>query len=280
MDRVQLPIGISDFEEIRSKGYYYVDKSGLIQELLRTEGTKVMLFTRPRRFGKTLGMHMLASFFDVRKNSKELFQGLEITKNIELCKKWMNQYPVLFLSFKDVDGLEFSGGYGMLFMAVANLFKEHLYLLDSVRIDDFSKKSFLKIVEGSATVSDIKGSLFLLMRMMENHYGKKVILILDEYDVPIAKASSKGYYDEMLDVIRGILSMVLKDNSSLQMAVITGCLRIARESIFTGANNFKVDTISDNRYDEYFGFTHKEIKKILADIGMESHLQKVKQWYD
>lgn len=280
MDRVQLPIGISDFEEIRSRGYYYVDKSGLIQELLRTEGTKVMLFTRPRRFGKTLGMHMLASFFDVRKNSKELFQGLEITKNIELCKKWMNQYPVLFLSFKDVDGLEFSGGYGMLFMAVANLFKEHLYLLDSVRIDDFSKKSFLKIVEGSATVSDIKGSLFLLMRMMENHYGKKVILILDEYDVPIAKASSKGYYDEMLDVIRGILSMVLKDNSSLQMAVITGCLRIARESIFTGANNFKVDTISDNRYDEYFGFTHKEIKKFLADIGLESHLQKVKQWYN
>ena len=273
------PVGVSDFTEIRQNGYYYVDKTGLICELLRTTATKVTLITRPRRFGKTLGMSMLAAFFDIRQDSAGLFAGLEVSGHKELCEQWMNQWPVIFISFKSVDGRNFSGAYDMLRLAVAGVFKQHLYLADSDRINAYDREIFLRIAQGSASESEIKNSLTLLTHMLHSHYGKPVILLMDEYDVPVAKASSHGYYDEMLDIMKGLMQ-ALKDNSSLRMAVITGCLKIAKESIFTGTNNFVSDTIANSRLNEYFGFTQPEVDRILEDAGAEKHAGTVKEWYD
>lgn len=275
-----MPVGISDFGEIRQEGSYYIDKTGLIEELLRTTGTKVTLFTRPRRFGKTLGMSMLAHFFDISENSRMLFEGLKISENEELCKEWMNQYPTVFFSFKDVDGLDFSVAYERLQGQFADLFKKYDYLLknDSVNKDD--EKVFSLIKTEKAGIGQISRALSILMRMLKDYYGKPVILLLDEYDVPVAKANTNGYYNEMLDMIRGILSTALKDNSSLKFAVITGCLRITKESIFTGVNNFTIDTILDNRYDEFFGFSQTEVDKLLMDAGLTDHADEMREWYD
>ena len=220
MKNLSIPVGISDFEEIRRKGYYYVDKSMLIAKLLKDEGTKVTLITRPRRFGKTLGMSMLANFFDVRKDSRDIFEGLEIAGERELCEKWRNQCPTLFLSLKRVDGLDFQNAYGMLCSVLAELCVEHQYLLGSDRVETYDKRLF--------------------SRAMWAYYGKRVVLLIDEYDVPVAKSNSHGYYLEMLDVMKGLLQ-VLKDNQALDFAVITGCLKIAKESIFTGAG-YMVDS--------------------------------------
>ena len=200
MKSLSIPVGVSDFAEIRQNGYYYVDKTALIGELLKTTATKVTLITRPRRFGKTLAMSMLDTFFDIRKNSRALFEGLTITKDQGLCEKWMNQWPTVFVSFRQVDGLNFSAACGMLNLAIANLYKQHLYLLNSDKISIYDKESMNQILSGNASVTELKGSLFLLTGMLQTYYGKPVILLIDEYDVPIAKANSNGYYNEMLDV--------------------------------------------------------------------------------
>ena len=279
MQRVNLPIGTSDFERIRKSGCYYIDKTGLIGEILNTSGVQVMLITRPRRFGKTLGMNMLANFFDISKDSKALFEGLEVSKDQALCEQWRNQWPVLFVSFRRVDGLDFQSAYGMLEETISDLCEEHRYLLDSSQISDLEKSVMERLIWKKATDQELKGSLLRLTRMMQAHYGKPIILLIDEYDVPLAKASANGYYKEMLDAMKGIMQ-AMKDNSALQLAVITGCLRIAKESIFTGTNNFVSDTITSSRLNEYFGFTQAEVDKLLEDTGLTDHAEDLKAWYD
>lgn len=280
MKKLNLPVGISDFEKIRENGYYYVDKSGLISELLERETAEVTLITRPRRFGKTLGMSMLANFFDIRKDSSGLFDGLEITKNKTLCERWMNQCPTILFSLKDIDGLIFLNAYNQMQMQIANLYKEYTYLLDSDEIDPDDKNLFLQIKAGNANETQISRSLNLLMRMMHRYYKKQVVLLLDEYDVPIAKASSNGYYAQMMEIVKTMMSTSLKDNLSLRFAVITGCLKIAKESVFTGTNNFVSDTITDSKLNEYFGFTQEEVAQILSDADAVEKRDCIKEWYD
>ena len=279
MKLLSIPVGVSDFEEIRRNGYYYVDKSGLIGELLSTTGTKVTLITRPRRFGKTLGMSMLESFFDIRKDNKALFEELEIAKRHELCMEWMNQWPTVFVSFRQVDGLNFNSAYDMLTLVISELYKKHLYLLDSDKLDSFDKEIVKQLIQGTASAKDMKGSLMLLTRLMYQQYGKPVILLIDEYDVPVAKANRNGYYEEMLDVMKGLMQ-ALKDNQALCFAMITGCLKIAKESIFTGTNNFISDTITDSRLNEYFGFVQSEVDQILKDADVLDKAESIREWYD
>ena len=279
MRTLNIPVGVSDFEEIRKNGYYYIDKSGLIGELLSRTGTKVTLITRPRRFGKTLGMSMLENFFDIRKDSRALFEGLEIARDQALCDAWMNQYPTIFVSFRQVDGLDFTGAYDMLTWVISELYKKHRYLLDSDRIGTSDKEIAKQLEWGQASLKDTKGSLLLLTRMMQQHYGKPVILLIDEYDVPVAKANSNGYYAEMLDVMKSLLQ-ALKDNQALQFAVVTGCLKIAKESIFTGTNNFVSDTITNSRLNEYFGFVQSEVDQLLKDAGVTEQADSIRRWYD
>ena len=279
MKKLNIPVGISDFAKIRDRKYYYVDKTNLIAELLEEETAEVTLITRPRRFGKTMAMSMLSHFFDIRKDSKAMFQGLKIAENTELCDEWMNQWPVLFISFRRVDGLNFESAFGMLQETITDIYGDHLYLLDSPRISSYQKEIMDRILRKTASEEEIKASILLLTKLMQAHYSKPVILLIDEYDVPIAKASANGYYDEMLDVMKGILQ-ALKDNDALRFAVITGCLRIAKESIFTGTNNFVSDTISSSHLNEYFGFTQEEVDQILIDADQTDHAEDVKAWYD
>ena len=283
MNDLKIPVGISDFAKIQNYGYYYVDKTGLIEDLLEKETAEVTLITRPRRFGKTMGMSMLANFFDIRRDSQAMFEGLEISKNTALCSEWMNQWPVLFLTFKDVDGLTFASAKEMLLNRIAAIYNDHSYLLEGTRVQENDRKVFERLadeVSGNPTDAMLKTSIVLLMRLMRNHYGKPVILLIDEYDVPIAKASAKGYYPEMLEVIKGLMSTALKDNDALRFAVITGCLRIAKESIFTGTNNFVSDTISSSHLNEYFGFTQEDVDQILKDADCQEHAADIKNWYD
>ena len=279
MKNLNIPVGVSDFTEIRKNGYYYIDKSGLIKDILKTASTKVTLITRPRRFGKTLAMSMLDSYFDIRKDSKQLFDGLEISQNQVLCNEWMNKYPTIFVSFRQVEGLDFKGAYDMLTVVIANLFNEHIYLLDSKKATEFQKTSFKNLLSGNASVKEVKSSIYLLMNMMNDYYNEPVILLIDEYDVPVAKANNNGYYNEMLDVMKSLMQTV-KDNKTLKFAIITGCLRIAKESIFTGMNNFVSDTIVSSRLNEYFGFTQKEVNKILSDADAITYADIIKEWYD
>ena len=279
MQKINISVGVSDFEKIRKAGYYYIDKSGLIRGLLEASA-EVTLLTRPRRFGKTLGMSMLANFFDITKDSRSLFEGLDIAGYPEICRQWMNQYPVLFLSFKDVDGSSFENALGLLKFTISQFCDTHAYLADGEQITDVQRAIFERLKMQTASLVDIQSSLFIIMRMMQAYYGKPVILLLDEYDVPIAKASSKGYYAEMLEIIKTMLSTSLKDNASLRFAVVTGCLKIAKESIFTGTNNFVSDTITSSRFNEYFGFTQREVDKILQDAKACEHAAQIKEWYD
>ena len=279
MKNLNIPVGISDFEKIRREGFYYIDKTGLVKELLNPKPAEVTLITRPRRFGKTLAMSMLENFFDIKKNSRDLFAGLEISASEELCSRWMNQCPTVSLSFRQVDGLDFSSAYDMLTMVISNLFNRHRYLLESQEISEFQKTAFVQIASQKATAGEIKNSLILLTDMMQTYYGKKVLLLVDEYDVPVAKANNNGYYEEMLDVMKGLMQ-ALKDNRALGFAVVTGCMKIAKESIFTGTNNFVSDTIADSRLNEYFGFVQREVDQILADGEITDKRELIKQWYD
>lgn len=280
MKNINVPVGISNFEKIRQDGYYYVDKTGLIKDMLKNKIPEVTLITRPRRFGKTLAMSMLASFFDIRRDSKKLFQGLNISKEQQLCNDWMNQYPTLFLSFKDVDGTIFENALGLLQFTIAELCKKHTYLIESDLVDQDDKETFRKLKSMGSNLPELQGSIIMLMNMMKAYYNKPVILLIDEYDVPIAKASSNGYYKEMLEVMKAMLSTALKDNEALKFAVVTGCLKIAKESVFTGTNNFVSDTISSERYNEYYGFTQKDVDQILQDAQIEEKASDIKEWYD
>ena len=280
MKNINVPVGISNFEKIRQDGYYYVDKTGLIKDMLKNKIPEVTLITRPRRFGKTLAMSMLASFFDIRRDSKKLFQGLNISKEQQLCNDWMNQYPTLFLSFKDVDGTIFENALGLLQFTIAELCKKHTYLIESDGVDQGDKETFRKLKSMGSNLPELQGSIIMLMNMMKAYYNKPVILLIDEYDVPIAKASSNGYYKEMLEVMKAMLSTALKDNEALKFAVVTGCLKIAKESVFTGTNNFVSDTISSERYNEYYGFTQKDVDQILQDAQIEEKASDIKEWYD
>lgn len=275
-----IPIGISEFEKIRKNDYYYVDKTDLIQTLLKTEPAEITLFTRPRRFGKTLVMSMLASFFDIRRENRDLFKGLKVAKDQKLCQGWMNQWPVIFLSFKDVGGECFEDAYGLLQSVISQLYVEHTYLEESMKIDESYKDIFGRLKRRQGNKTDVQISLRVLMRMMQIYYGKQVILLIDEYDVPMAKAGNKAYYNEMLDVIGTMMSQALKDNTALKFSVITGCLRISKESIFTGTNNFVADTIADERFSNYFGFTNEEVQRLLEDTGNIKYQGQIKKWYD
>ena len=279
MSNKNIPVGISDFAEIRKNRYYYIDKTGLIEELLRTSVAKVTLITRPRRFGKTLGMSMLENFFNIRKDSKFLFEGLEVSLNQSLCDEWMNQWPVMFLSLKSVDGNDFSTAYQQLVYEIGQLYKTHEYILKSSVISEEEKKLFEEIKERRAGKIEVMRSLQILSQLLNKHYDKEVILLIDEYDVPVAKATSNGYYKEMLEIMKGLMQ-ALKDNQSLRFAVITGCLKIAKESIFMGTNNFVSDTITTTRLNEYFGFIQSEVDQILADAGFTDRVEIVRKWYE
>ena len=280
MNDLKIPVGVSDFAKIRNYKYYYVDKTGLIEDLLEKETAEVTLITRPRRFGKTMGMSMLDNFFDIRKDSKAIFEGLEISQNTELCSQWMNQWPVLFLSFKEVNGTVFDHAFNLLKFTLAQFCDDHAYLTESEKVTEEQKRIFRRLNDQTASLTDVQGALLVLIKMMRAYYGKPVILLLDEYDVPIAKASANGYYTEMLEVIRGMMSTALKDNDALRFAVVTGCLRIAKESIFTGTNNFVSDTISSSHLNEYFGFTQADVDQLLKDADCQEHAADIKNWYD
>ena len=276
MERLKLPVGIESFEEIRSEGFYYIDKTGLIRDLLNNWG-KVNLFTRPRRFGKTLNMSMLKSFFEIGAD-KTLFDGLLISREMALCEEYMGKFPVVFVSLKGVDGLMFEDAYGMLRRIICTEASRHQYLRDSERISREEKEAFEEIL-GNKT-EDIEDSLRLLSQLLYQHYGQKTVLLIDEYDVPLDKAFHHGYYREMVALIRGLFGQALKTNEYLQFAVLTGCLRVAKESIFTGLNNFDVNSIVDARYDEHFGFTNQEVLQLLSDYGLDEHAAEMKAWYD
>ena len=278
MERLKLPVGIESFEEIRNEGFYYIDKTGLIRDLLNNWG-KVNLFTRPRRFGKTLNMSMLKSFFEIGAD-KTLFDGLLISRETALCEAYMGKFPVIFISLKGVDGLTFEDAYGMLRRIIRAEVSRMQMLLNSERISEDAKKPLERILKEEDTKEDILDSLKTLSCLLYQHYGQKTVLLIDEYDVPLDKAFHHGYYREMVALIRGLFGQALKTNEYLQFAVLTGCLRVAKESIFTGLNNFDVNSIVDARYDEHFGFTNQEVLQLLSDYGLDEHAAEMKAWYD
>ena len=281
----RLGVGKSDFEEIRTAGEYYVDKTELIYELVQETRNKVTLFTRPRRFGKTLMMSMIKNFFCIKKDSRAIFEGLDIMRHEDFCREWMNQRPVLSISLKEVEGETFDGAFEMLKTVMAGLGKSLSGLVGSDSVNEYDSQILVRLQNLTASLSDIKNSLKTLMRMMYAAFGKKVILLIDEYDVPLAMASEKNtaenrFYPRMLDVIRGMMSSSLKDNEFLEFAVITGCLRIAKESIFTGTNNFTSYSVLDERFSRYFGFSEGEVEKMLADADRKEAAAEVREWYD
>ena len=278
MESRKLPVGIENFEEIRTEGFYYVDKTGLIRDLLNNWG-KVNLFTRPRRFGKTLNMSMLKSFFEIGSN-RTLFDGLAISRETALCEAYMGRFPVVFVSLKGVDGLTFEEAYGMLRRILRSEFSRLGFLKQSERIAEDDKRPFERFLKEQDTMDDVQESLKMLSSLLYQHYGQKTILLIDEYDVPLDKAFQHGYYKEMVALIRSLFGQALKTNDYLQFAVLTGCLRVSKESIFTGLNNFKVLSITDSRFDEHFGFTDAEVKALLDDYNLTAHYSETREWYD
>lgn len=280
---MKLPVGIDDFRKLRESHFYYVDKTRLIEQLL-LNWSEVTLFTRPRRFGKTLNMSMLKSFFDIG-TDKALFDGLYISGNKELCDEYMGKYPVIFLSLKGVEGLTYEEAFEAFVRIMGKEVNRVSFLADSDKLTQIEREQYkgLTIMKNGRLAFDkekLISSLQLLSQLLYKHYGKKAVILIDEYDVPLDKAFQNGYYNEMVSLIRGLFGQALKTNEFLQFAVLTGCLRISKESIFTGLNNFKVMSITDSRFDEQFGFTDSEVKKLLSDYGMDSHFDEVKEWYD
>lgn len=279
----KLPVGIDDFRKLRESHFYYVDKTRLIEQLL-LNWSEVTLFTRPRRFGKTLNMSMLKSFFDIG-TDKALFDGLYISGNKDLCDEYMGKYPVIFLSLKGVEGLTYEEAFEAFVRIMGKEVNRVSFLADSDKLTQIEREQYkgLTIIKNGRLAFDkekLISSLQLLSQLLYKHYGKKTVILIDEYDVPLDKAFQNGYYNEMVSLIRGLFGQALKTNEFLQFAVLTGCLRISKESIFTGLNNFKVMSITDSRFDEQFGFTDEEVRKLLSDYGMDSHFDEVKEWYD
>ena len=273
---LKLPVGIDDFRKLRESNFYYVDKTRLIEQLL-LNWSEVTLFTRPRRFGKTLNMSMLKSFFEIG-TDKTLFDGLYISGNKELCDDHMGKYPVIFLSFKGVEGLEFASAKRMLCTIIDREIDRHYYLKTSDALTDEDRTLFTKMLHGQA--DNIEDSIRMLSQLLYKHYGQKAVILIDEYDVPLDKAFQNGYYKEMVSLIRGLFGQALKTNEFLQFAVLTGCLRVSKESIFTGLNNFEINSIVDIDHDEQFGFTDDEVMKLLLDYDRSERYPDAKEWYD
>ena len=283
MESRKLPVGIENFEEIRTEGFYYVDKTGLIRDLLNNWG-KVNLFTRPRRFGKTLNMSMLKSFFEIGAD-RTLFDGLAISRETALCEAYMGRFPVVFVSLKGVDGLTFEEAESRFIEIIGSEAERFSFLLESDKLSDNEKEKYralLKLKNGQYDMGTIvlTSSLQTLSLLLNKHYDQKTILLIDEYDVPLDKAFQHGYYKEMVALIRSLFGQALKTNDFLQFAVLTGCLRVSKESIFTGLNNFKVLSITDSRFDEHFGFTDAEVKTLLDDYNLTAHYGETREWYD
>ena len=283
VNTLKLPVGIENFEEIRKLGFYYIDKTRLIEQLLQGWG-KVTLFTRPRRFGKTLNMSMLKSFFEIG-TDKSLFDGLYISGNKELCDEYMGKYPVIFLSFKGVEGLTYDEAFDAFVRVIGKEISRVSFLADSDKLTMLEREQYkgLTIIEDGSFVFNkdkLISSLQLLSQMLYKHYGQKVVILIDEYDVPLDKAFQNGYYKDMVSLIRGLFGQALKTNEFLQFAVLTGCLRISKESIFTGLNNFEINSIVDIDHDEQFGFTDDEVMKLLSDYDRSRRYPDVKEWYD
>ena len=276
MEILKLPVGIDNFEKIRRNNFYYIDKTRLVEQALHN-WSEVTLFTRPRRFGKTLGMSMLRSFFEIG-TDKSLFDGLYISQNKSLCDEHMGKYPVIFLTLKGVEGLTFADAKMMLKSILSTEMDRHYYLKTSEALTDEDKAYFVKMLTG--TDENINDSLRKLSQLLYKHYGKKVVILIDEYDVPLDKAYQNGYYHEMVSLIRGLFGQALKTNDYLQFAILTGCLRISKESSFTGLNNFEIVSIMDSMYDECFGFTDKDVQEILTYFNLSEHYADVKEWYD
>lgn len=281
-----MPVGIESFEEIRKEGYYYVDKTAMLKDLLYRR-SKVNLFTRPRRFGKSLNMSMLKYFLEIGCD-KNLFDGLKISEDRELCEQYMGKFPVISISLKDVDGVDFKTARSLFCAVIGNEAMRFQFLLDDNTLSIREREQYKQIIHvdqsgrESFFMSDsvLMGSLKMLSGLLEKHYGQKVILLVDEYDVPLAKAHEHGYYNEMVLLLRNVLQQALKTNDSLYFAVLTGCLRVAKESIFTGLNNLKILSITTVRFDEYFGFTDEEVKQMLEYYGLEKKYETVRDWYD
>ena len=278
-------VGEADFAALRKKNAYYVDKTEIIYELVHDTNNKVTLFTRPRRFGKTLMMSMIENFFNIRKESSVLFEELNVSGYKAFCKEWMNQYPVLFVSFKDAEADGFDTAYDKLRNIIADICKKHSNYIEKAKINQADARIFKRLMFNEASDAEVQGSLKTIMRILNTIYSKPVILLIDEYDVPLAKASEKDtamnqYYSKMLDVIKGIMSTALKDNEFLQFAVITGCLRIAKESIFTGTNNFASYSVLDADFSDYFGFSGDEVDAILEAADRADKADIIKEWYD
>lgn len=283
MDKMIL-VGNDIYDKFIREDGYYVDKTELIYDLVVNTRNEVTLFTRPRRFGKTLTMSMMESFFDIRRDSKDLFTGRKILEDHpDFCREWMNRYPVLFLTLKDVEGRSFDVAYSMLKAVISDLCKKIDFLAEEEKVNSFDRDIFLRLQEKTAGEEEIRNSLKTIMRMMNAVYGKPVILLIDEYDVPLSKAAeskNKDYYAKMLDVIRGIMSISLKTNEYLKFAVVTGCLRISKESIFTGVNNFACYSVTSRKFSRYFGFTEEEVLQMLDAFGMSGKMDLIREWYD
>lgn len=283
MELLKLPVGIDNFEKIRRNNFYYIDKTRLVEQALHN-WSEVTLFTRPRRFGKTLGMSMLRSFFEIG-TDKSLFDGLYISQNKSLCDEYMGKYPVIFISLKDVEGLSYDEAFQVFSSIIGNEISKFSFLAESDKLTVWEKEQFkgLLYIEKGKFIFDnatFTTSLKLLSKLLYKHYGKKAVILIDEYDVPLDKAYQNGYYHEMVSLIRGLFGQALKTNDYLQFAILTGCLRISKESIFTGLNNFKVLSIMDTRFDEQFGFTDSEVEELLAAYNLDSHFTEIKEWYD
>ena len=283
MKNLKLPVGIEDFQDIRRNGFYYIDKTGLIEQLLDSWG-KVNLFTRPCRFGKSLNMSMLRYFFEIG-TDMTLFNGLHIMQRKDLCDEYMGRFPVVFLTLKGVDGLTFEKATNKLIKIVALEAERFIFLKNSDKLTDNEKQRYcalVKMQDGKYAMDEdtLESALQTLSELLYRHYGQKVVILVDEYDVPLDKAYQNGYYKEMVSMIRSLFGEALKTNEFLQFAVLTGCLRVSRESIFTGLNNFKIFSITDARFDEQFGFTEDEVGKMLKDYHLEEHLAEMKEWYD
>ena len=277
-ERKRLPVGVENFEQIMNDNYYYVDKTGLILELIRNGGL-VNLFTRPRRFGKTLNMSMLEHFFSIERE-QSIFDGLEISKDTKLCEAYMGKYPVISISLKGINAATYEDAFDFAVQIMKNAAGKMQFLLESGNLSDFDKSEYKKLLDSGMSKAVFCSGLKTLSELLEKHYGTKVVLLIDEYDVPLAKAFENGYYNQMIFLIRSLLEQALKTNNSLKFAVMTGCMRISKESIFTGLNNLKVLSITDERYDEYFGFTDTEVREMLKYYEIEDHYEEVKNWYD
>ena len=285
----KLPIGIDNFEKIRDNDYYYVDKTLMIKDLLMS-GAEVTLFTRPRRFGKSLNISMLKSFFSIEtaegslkqdsESRREIFTGLKIADEEDICSKYMGKYPVICLSMKDISALEYTKARELLIFSINEVARKNQYLLESEQLTEIDKDAYQRLFGAEMTEAVLLNSLKVLSELLNKHYGKKAIILIDEYDVPLSKAFEQGYYDEMTNLLRGFLGQALKSNDNLEFAVLTGCMRISKESIFTGLNNLRVCAITDVGFEEFFGFTDEEVKKILEYYGFEEKYQQIKEWYD